>query len=142
MNAGEVLPNVIAILNVSCLTLLVSAFLAIRAGRRERHRKLMLANLGVAMLFLTFYVTQVVLVGHKRFPGDDWVRSFFLVVLTSHTLLAVSLLPLVPRTLYLAIKERFVEHRRIARITLSIWLYVSLTGIVVYWMNNHLRPAI
>jgi putative membrane protein len=101
----------------------------------------MLANLGVAAGFLVIYLVQLALVGHRRFPGDDWVRTAFLVLLGTHILAATTLLPLVPITLYRALRERFEEHRRVARITFSIWIYVSITGVMVYWMVNHLRPA-
>jgi putative membrane protein len=140
MEPAKVLPQLLASLNAVNIALLVTAFAAIRRGNRERHRALMLTNLGVAALFIVVYVTQMSLVGHKRFPGDDWVRTVFLVILTSHTILAVSLVPLVLRTVYLALKERFAEHRRIARVTFPIWLYISATGVVIYWMNHHLRP--
>jgi putative membrane protein len=130
----------IPILNASSAILLVSAFVAIRRGKRERHRNLMLANLGVSILFLVCYVVQISTVGHKSFPGDDWVRVVFLIILTTHTLLAVCLVPLALRTFFLAFRERFSEHRRIARVTFPVWLYVSVTGVVIYWMVNHLRP--
>jgi putative membrane protein len=142
MDLAETLPRILASLNAVNIALLTAAFTAIRRGRRDRHRALMLANLGIAVLFIAVYLAQMSLVGHKRFPGDDWVRTLFLAILTSHTILAVSLVPLVLRTLYLALKERFAEHRRIARITFPIWLYVSVTGVVIYWMINHLRPPI
>jgi len=135
-----ILPQLLASLNAINIALLLSAYAAIRRGDRERHRTLMVVNLGIAVLFLAIYITQTTLVGYKRFPGDDWVRTVFLVVLTSHTILAVSLVPLVLRTVYLAWKQRFAAHRRIARVTFPIWLYVSATGVVVYWMINHLRP--
>jgi len=141
MSSPEILPTLLAGLNAASVVLLISALVAIRRGRRERHKTLMLVNLGVSFLFLVVYVAQMALVGHKRFPGDDWVRTVFLVILTSHTLLAVSLVPLVLRTVFLAFKERFADHRRIARVTFPVWLYVSLTGVVIYWMVNHLRPA-
>ena len=114
--------------------------MAIKQGLRERHKRLMVINLGVSAMFLVVYVTQQVLVGHQRFPGDDWVRTLFLWILTTHTILAVALVPLVLRTFYLGFKERFQEHRRIARWTFPIWLYISVTGVVIYWMNHHLRP--
>jgi putative membrane protein len=142
MDFTATLPTLIASLNIVSFVLLVWAWRAIRAGRRDRHKTLMLVNLGVAGLFLAFYVTQLVLVGHKRFPGDDWVRSAFLVLLGTHTVAATSLLPLVPITLYRAFKEQFEKHRRIARVTITIWIYVSITGVMVYWMVNHLRPAV
>jgi len=141
MDLQVALPALTAGLNAVALVLLIAAVRAIRRGDRDRHRRLMLANLGVASGFLASYVSQLVLFGHHRFPGDDWVRTLFLWLLGSHVLLAVSLVPLVPRTLYLAFRQRFDEHRRIARITAPIWIYVSATGVLVYWMNNHLRPV-
>jgi putative membrane protein len=130
----------IPILNALSAVLLVTAYVAIRRGERERHRDLMLANLGFSIVFLICYVVQVVVVGHKRFPGDDWVRVLFLSILISHTFLAVCLVPLVVRTVFLAFRQRFAEHRRIARVTFPVWLYVSVTGVLIYWMVNHLRP--
>jgi putative membrane protein len=127
-------------LNALSAVLLVTALVAIRGGNRERHRNLMVTNLGVSIVFLVCYVIQVTTVGHKAFPGDDWVRTVFLTILITHTILAVCLVPLVLRTFFLAFKQRFVEHRRIARVTFPIWLYVSVTGVVIYWMVNHLRP--
>ena len=127
-------------LNALSAALLVTAFMAIRRGKRGRHRNLMIANLGVSILFLVCYVIQIATLGHKSFPGDDWVRAVFLAILISHTILAVCLVPLVLRTFFLAFRQRFSEHRRIARITFPIWLYVSVTGVVIYWMVNHLRP--
>ena len=138
MEFTRALPTVLAVLNVCSFTLLVSGLVAVRSGNTERHRTLMLSNLGLAAAFLVVYVTQTVLVGHERFPGEGWLRSLFLAILGSHTVLAVSLLGLVPRTVYLALKGRFDQHRRIARVTITIWLYVSVTGVVVYAMIHHL----
>jgi putative membrane protein len=129
-------------LNALSAALLVTAFVAIRRGRRERHRNLMVTNLGVSILFLVCYVTQIATLGHKSFPGHDWVRAVFLTILISHTILAVCLVPLALRTFFLAFRQRFSEHRRIARITFPVWLYVSVTGVVIYWMVNHLRPYV
>ena len=140
MNLAEILPALLATLNGVSVVLLVTGFAAIRRRRRDRHRALMLTNLGFAVLFVVVYVVQMSVVGTTRFPGDDWVRSLFLGILTSHTILAVTLVPLVLRVVYLAFKERFSEHRRIARVTFPIWLYVSATGVVIYWMSHHLRP--
>ncbi len=130
----------IPILNALSAVLLVTALVAIRRGKRERHRNLMITNLCVSILFLVCYVTQIVTVGHKAFPGDDGVRVVFLTILISHTFLAVCLVPLALRTFFVAFRQRFFEHRRIARITIPVWLYVSVTGVVIYWMVNHLRP--
>lgn len=142
MNLAEVLPTSLACLNAVSVALLLTALAAIRRGNRERHRTLMIVNLGVSALFLVVYVTEMALVGTTRFPGDDWVRTLFLTILISHTILAVTLVPLVLRTFYLGFKERFGEHRRIARITFPVWLYISVTGVVIYWMNHHLRPPV
>jgi putative membrane protein len=140
MDLAEVLPSLLPTLNGVSVVLLITGFAAIRRGRRDRHRALMLANLGVSVLFIVVYVVEMSLVGITRFPGDDWVRSLFLVILTSHTILAVTLVPLVLTTVYRAFKKRFAEHRRIARVTFPIWLYISATGVVIYWMSHHLRP--
>jgi putative membrane protein len=126
-------------LNALSAALLVTAFVAIRRGQRERHRNLMVANLVFSIAFLVCYVVQISTVGHKSFPGNDWVRTVFLAILLSHTILAVCLVPLVLRTFFLAFQQRFSEHRRIARITFPVWLYVSVTGVVIYWMVNPLR---
>jgi len=141
-NVLEWVSVLIPCLNALSATLLVTALVAIRRGQRERHRNLMVVNLGVSIVFLIFYVYQVVTVGHKTFPGDDWVRTVFLTILITHTILAVSLVPLALRTFFLAFRERFPEHRRIARIPFPVWLYASVTGVVIYWMVNHLRPYV
>lgn len=100
----------------------------------------MLSAVATGVLFLVGYGLQVGLAGHKRFPGDDWVRTLFLVILGTHTLLAMAVPPLVARVIYLAAKERFEAHRPLARVTLAIWLYVAVTGVVIYAFNNHIRP--
>jgi uncharacterized membrane protein YozB (DUF420 family) len=97
--------------------------------------------LALGVLFVIGYVAQVITLGHQRFPGDDWLRTLFLGILLSHTTLAVALVPLLSRTVYLALKARFDAHRRIAPFTLWIWLYVSSTGVIIYAMNTYLRPA-
>jgi putative membrane protein len=120
--------------------LLIGAFVAIRRGNRELHPRLMLSALAFGIGFLILYVVQVALTGHRRFPGDDAVRTLFLAILATHTTLAVLAVPLVLRSVHLAARARFAEHRRLVRITYPVWLYVSLSGVVIYWMNNHLRP--
>ncbi len=130
------------ILNTLSAVLLVTALAAIRRGERDLHRNLMVTNLGVSIVFLVCYVVQIATLGHKSFPGHDWVRAVFLTILISHTILAVCLVPLALRTFFLAFRQRFSEHRKIARITFPVWLYVSVTGVVIYWMVNHLRPYV
>lgn len=141
MDSRSLLPHVNGALNAAILGLLIAAFVAIRRGRRETHRRLMLTAVSLGTVFIFLYVAQTVLVGHRRFPGDDWVRTLFLCVLFTHTVLAVAVVPLVARTLQLALRERFAEHRRIVRVTYPVWLYVAVTGLFIYWMNNFGRPG-
>jgi len=138
MTLADALPTVNAALNATSAVLLFAGWRAIRAGRRDVHRALMLCACGSSTLFLASYLTRIALTGTHRFPGTGLLRAAYLVVLGSHTVLAVAALPLVLRTLFLALRERFPEHRRIARWTLPIWLYVSVTGVVVYVMLYHL----
>jgi uncharacterized membrane protein YozB (DUF420 family) len=138
----EVLAHWNAGLNAAIAVLLVWGRLAISRGDRVLHPKLMLAAVGVGAVFAVGYVLQVWLAGHQRFPGNDWVRTLFLTILVSHIALAVTVVPLVMRVLYLASRQRHAEHRRIARIAFPVWLYVAVTGVVIYGMNQHLRPPL
>ncbi len=138
MILSQVLPSVNAALNATSALLLFAGWRAIRAGRRRLHRALMLSALGTSALFLAGYLTRIALTGTHRFPGAGLLKGVYLGVLGSHTLLAAAALPLVLRTLYLALRERFDEHRRAARWTLPVWMYVSVTGVVVYAMLYHL----
>jgi putative membrane protein len=140
LSLGELLPHLNGALNGVIGTLLVAGLVAIRRGNRELHPRLMIAAFAVGVCFLVMYVVQVSVLGHRRFPGDDAVRTLFLAILTTHTILAIVVVPLVLRTLQLGLRKRFAEHRRIVRFTYPIWLYVSVTGVVIYWMNNFLRP--
>lgn len=141
MTLGETLPAVNAALNATSAVLLVLGFRAIRAGHMRRHRALMLAALGSSLLFLVGYGTRIALTGTHRFPGEGALRAAYLAVLGSHTLLAALAGPLVVGTLFLALRARFPAHRRLARATLPVWLYVSVTGVVVYVMLYHLAPG-
>jgi putative membrane protein len=138
----EVLAHLNAALNAAICVLLVWGRLAIWRGDRVLHPRLMLAAVGVGSVFVAGYVAQVVLAGHQRFPGNDWVRTLFLTILVSHIALAVTVVPQVTRVLFLASRQRHAEHRRIARIAFPVWLYVALTGVVIYWMNQQLRPPL
>jgi len=138
---ADLLPTVNAALNATSAVLLVLGFRAIRAGDRRRHRALMLAAVSSSVLFLAGYLTRIALTGTHRFPGEGALRAAYLAVLGSHTVLAVLAAPLVLRTLFLAFRERFPAHRRIARVTLPVWLYVSVTGVLVYVVLYHLAPA-
>jgi putative membrane protein len=139
---AEVLPSVNAALNGTSAVLLLAGWIAIRRGRREVHRALMLAAVSASALFLVSYLTRVALTGTHRFPGSGWAKGLYLAVLASHTVLAAVAAPMILRTLFLALRGRLAEHRRLARWTLPVWLYVSVTGVAVYLALYHLAPAL
>jgi len=137
---ASALPSVNAALNATSATLLFLGWRAIRSGRRELHRALMLGACGSSVLFLTGYFTRIALTGTHRFPAGGALRVAYLVILASHTVLAALTLPLALRTLQLSLGARFEEHRRIARVTFPVWMYVSLTGVAVYVMLYWIAP--
>lgn len=141
MSLADALPSVNAALNSASAVLVVLGFLAIRRGDRERHRALMLSALGASALFLVSYLTRVALTGTHRFPGEGALRALYLAVLGTHTVLAAVAAPLVLTVAWLALRGRFPSHRRLARVTLPIWLYVSVTGVVVYVLLYHVAGA-
>ena len=128
-------PAVNALLNGTSAVLLACGYAAIRAGKRELHKKLMVTAFCVSCAFLVSYliyhyrVHQVVL-----FQGQGWIRPVYFTILISHTILAVVIVPLIVITLRRALREKFDKHRAIARWTLPLWFYVSVTGVVVYFM--------
>ena len=128
------LPTLNAALNAAAATLLVAGWLLVRSGRREAHRRVMLGALTCSALFLASYLVYHFEVGSVRFPGTGTARTAYLAILLTHTVLAAILPVLVAITVVRALRSRFAQHRRIARWTLPIWLYVSVTGVVVYWM--------
>lgn len=128
------LPTLNAVLNATSAILLVTGYLLIRQGRREAHRRTMLAAVACSTVFLASYLTYHFQVGSVRFQGQGFIRPVYFAILVSHTLLAIAILPLVLTTLRHALSGRFERHRAVARITLPLWGYVSITGVVVYWM--------
>jgi putative membrane protein len=126
------LPSVNAALNGTSAVLLTLGFLAIRSGRRELHRKLMLAAVLVASTFLLSYVTYHHFHGDTRFGGEGPIRSLYFFVLVTHVLGSMAALPLVLATLFFSLTGRFAKHRRLARFTFPLWLYVSVTGVLVF----------
>jgi putative membrane protein len=128
------LPALNAALNGTSALLLVSGFLAIRRGRRELHRKLMLSALLVASLFLASYVVYHHYHGDTPFEGQGAVRPIYFFVLVTHILGSMVALPMVLATLFFALTRRFERHRRLARFTFPLWLYVSTTGVLVFFL--------
>ncbi len=136
------LPAWNAALNATSGILLVLGRRAIRAGDRARHRRLMIAAVAVSALFLVSYLARVALTGLHRFPIGGPVRALYLALLGSHTLLAALAAPLALWTLALALRERIAAHRRLARVTYPVWLYVSVTGVLVYLMLYQVAPRL
>ena len=112
--------------------LLVAGWVAIRRRRVTVHRACMLGACLVSALFLVSYVTYHYLAGSRPFGGQGWIRAVYLPILISHIVLAAAMVPLVLTTLYRALSGQFARHAPLARRTLPIWLYVSVTGVVVY----------
>ena len=128
------LPALNACLNASSALLLATGYVLIRRGRRDAHKRVMLAALACSALFLTSYLVYHAQVGSVRFRGQGPIRRVYFTILLTHTVLAVAIVPLVVMTLVPALRARFDRHRRLARITLPLWGYVSVTGVVIYWM--------
>lgn len=126
------LPTLNAILNAITAALLVGGYVLIRRGEREKHRRVMLMAFGVSTLFLISYLIYHYNVGSVRYRGG--FRTVYLAILFSHTVLAAAVPPLAIITLTRGLRGRFEKHRQLARWTLPIWLYVSVTGVVVYVM--------
>ena len=135
------LPHINACLNGTSAVLLFSGYSFIRSGNVVAHRTCQVSALAVSILFLASYLTYHFYHGATRFQGAGLARPIYFTVLTSHTILAVVIVPLVAVTFYLAFRRDFTRHRRIARITLPLWLYVSITGVIVYLMLYQIYPS-
>jgi uncharacterized membrane protein YozB (DUF420 family) len=128
------LPAVNATLNGISGVLLVVGYLLIRAGRQEQHRQCMLAAFATSSLFLVSYLVYHAQVGSVPFTRQGFVRTVYFTILITHIVLAAAVLPLALITLSKGLTARFAQHRRIARWTLPVWLYVSVTGVLVYML--------
>ena len=132
------LPAVNALLNSMSASCLIFGYLAIRKGNQTRQIKMMLSALTFSYLFLISYLTYHTFHGDTSFNGEGWIRMFYFFILISHISLSVVVLPLVMTTVYFAATGNFKQHPKIARVTLPLWLYVSVTGVIVYLMLYHL----
>ena len=130
----SILPSVNASLNTATFLLLALGYFLIRRRVIKGHTICMLGAAFTSTLFLTSYLYYHFYHGATRFPGHGLIRLVYFVILISHTVLAVVQIPLILLTLYRAFRGQFQKHVAIARITLPIWLYVSMTGVIVYWM--------
>ena len=132
------LPTLNALLNSTCALLLVTGYLFIRRKQVAAHRACMVSALGVSTLFLISYIYYHAQHGSTPFPGAGWIRITYFSILIPHVILAAAILPLALVTLHRAWKGDLERHRRLARWTLPLWLFVSVTGVVIYWMLYHL----
>ncbi len=135
-------PLCLPLLNASLILIsgvfLTLGYLFIRQKRIELHRRAMLTATGFAALFLVVYVTRALLFETKLFAGEGWLRAIYLIILVSHTILAVAVGPLVLVTLRRALRGEYLRHRKIARLTAPIWAYVVVTGWIIYLMLHSL----
>ena len=134
----EDLASVNAFLNFVSFVLLLTGYRHIKAGRKAQHRKFMLSAIGTSTLFLISYLIYHAKVGSVPFQGEGWSRPVYFAILISHIILAAAIVPLVLTTVFRALKENFDAHKRIARWTFPLWLFVSVSGVVVYLMLYHL----
>ena len=139
--AVSYLPHLNAVLNSTSAILLVTGYVFIRRHKVNAHRACQISAVATSTLFLISYLTYHYYHGTTRFPGQGIVRSLYFTILISHTILAIVIVPMVLMTLYRAARNDFERHRRIARWTLPLWIYVSVTGVFVYLMLYQLYPA-
>ncbi len=126
------LPLINAILNSITTVLLLCGFAAIKSDNKDLHRKFMIAALTTSTLFLACYLTHKFTMGPTRFTGEGGIRTVYFVILITHTILAIVNLPMIIWAVVLAAKGNFERHKKVARWAYPIWLYVSVTGVLVY----------
>ena len=137
----SILPAVNAGLNALSACLAAVGYICIRRGNATAHKRCMLSAVVVSALFLAGYLILRYVAGMTRFSGQGWFRPVYFAILLSHTVLAAAIVPLVLMTLVRGVQGRFDRHVRIARWTLPLWLYVSITGVAIYWILYHVYPA-
>lgn len=134
------LPPIYASINGLTALLLISAVIAINAGKRALHERLMKVNIGLSALFLVLYVAYHITSETTPYGGTGFMKGFYLTILGSHIILSIAVIPLVLFTFVHALSERFDKHRKLAKITFPIWLYVAVTGVLVYIMISPYYP--
>jgi putative membrane protein len=132
---GDRLAALNATLNATAAVLMLAGWAMMRFRKQaETHKRLMLGALAVSSVFLVSYLTRIAISGTHRYPGHGAMKVLYLGVLASHVLLAMTTVPLVLGAVWLALRRRFATHRKVVRWAFPIWLYVSVTGVVVYFM--------
>lgn len=128
------LPTLNATLNSIAGVLLLSGYIAIKKNKRDLHRNLMVSALVVSALFLTSYLIYHFHVPSKKFPDLGWIKTVYFLILFPHIILAAVMVPMILKTFWHAFRGEWEKHKKIAKITFPIWMYVSVTGVVVYLM--------
>ncbi len=128
------LPTLTALLNACAAILLIIGYINIKRGREQIHRRFMICALIMSVLFLTSYLTYHYQVGSVPYPYHDWTRTLYFIVLIPHVILAAAMVPFIITLVTFALKGNFERHRRLARYVWPVWLYVSITGDIVYLM--------
>ena len=141
MQDFSIFPAINASLNGASALFIATGVVLIRRGRRDAHRACMIAAISTSTLFLCSYLYYHAHVGVTRFPAHGWIRPVYFSVLLTHTVLAAVIVPLVIVTLTRALRGRFDRHRALARWTYPAWLYVSVTGVVIYVLLYRLTPV-
>jgi putative membrane protein len=141
MTATEILPHLNAALNTVSTILLISGFVMIRSGRREAHKKFMISAIIVSSIFLISYLIYHFSAPIFVFPGTGWTVPAYYALLISHVILATIVTPMVLITAWRALHGAFDRHKAIARWTFPIWLYVTVTGVMIYAILYHVYPA-
>ncbi len=142
MSWNELHPAINAMLNGASSLFLLAGYIAIKGRNAHLHKQCMVAAFSASTVFLMSYLVRFYLSGTHSYPGDGLDKIFYLVVLFSHMILAALVVPLILRALYLAFKNRIAEHRKLVRITWPVWMYVSVTGVVVYLMLYPIANAV
>ncbi|MCL6565234.1 MAG: DUF420 domain-containing protein [Acidobacteriia bacterium] len=130
-----------ALLNGAATVLLLTGYVLIRRGRIGAHRTCMLSAFGCSAAFLLSYVVYHIRVGSVPFTASGWIRPVYFAILISHIVLAAGIVPLALVTLRRGLRGDYPRHKRLARVTLPLWLYVSVTGILIYILLYHIYPA-
>ncbi len=128
------LPTLNASLNSIAGILLLSGYIAIKKNKRDLHRNLMVSALFVSAAFLTSYLIYHYHVPSKKFPDLGWIKTLYFLILFPHIILAVVMVPMILKTFWHAYKQEWEKHKKIAKLTFPIWMYVSVTGVIVYMM--------
>lgn len=128
------LPPIYASINGLTAVLLIAAVIAIKSGNRKRHEQLMTAAIACSVVFLVMYVAYHMTSDSTKFGGEGWIKGLYFFILISHILLSIVVIPLVLFTYTRALSQQFDRHKKLAKITFPIWLYVAVTGVIVYLM--------